>query len=99
MWGFFIKRNRFSYLLLVAILGAGVYSLINIPRESTPEVQVPVGIVTTVLPGAPATEVESLVTNTLERGLIGSLKTSTRLPLDRLKECLRLRSSLMLVQT
>jgi multidrug efflux pump subunit AcrB len=74
MWSFFIQRNRFSYLLLVIIIAIGTFCITSISRESTPEVQVPVGIVTTVLPGAPAAEVESLVTNTLEGGLIGTLE-------------------------
>jgi len=74
MWSFFIKNNRFSYLLILALVGLGVYSLTQIPRESSPEVQVPVGNVSTVLPGAPAGDIETLITNELERGLLGSLE-------------------------
>ena len=74
MAGFFINNNRFSYLLLVILVAVGAYSLFSIPRESAPEVQVPVGIVTTTLPGASALDVEALVTNELERGLIGNLE-------------------------
>lgn len=69
MWEFFIKNNRFSYLLIVALIGVGLYSLILIPKESAPEVVIPVGIVSVVYPGAPAADVESLVTNEIERGL------------------------------
>jgi multidrug efflux pump subunit AcrB len=69
MWEFFIKNNRFSYLFLVALIGVGTYALLSIPRESAPEVVIPVGVVTTVLPGAPAADVESLITNEIERGL------------------------------
>ena len=69
MWEFFIKKDKFAYLFLVALIGVGTYSLISIPKESAPEVVIPVGIVSTVFPGAPAADVESLVTNEIERGL------------------------------
>lgn len=71
MWEFFIRNNRFAYLFLVALIGVGAYSISSISRESAPEVVIPVGIVSTVLPGAPAADVESLVTNEIERGLTG----------------------------
>lgn len=71
MWNFFITNNRFAYLFLAALVGVGSYSLIAIPKESAPEVIIPVGVVTTVLPGAPAADIESLITNEIERGLSG----------------------------
>ena len=70
MWEFFIRNNKFAYLFLVALIGVGAYSILSIPRESSPEVIVPVGVISTVLPGAPAADVESLVTNEIERGLV-----------------------------
>lgn len=70
MWSFFIKNSKFAYLFLIALSILGSYAVLVIPKESTPEVIIPVGIVTTVLPGAPATDVESLMTNELERGLV-----------------------------
>lgn len=69
MWSFFITNNRFAYLFLVALFLFGFVSVLAIPKESAPEVIVPVGIVATVLPGAPATDIEALVTNEIERGL------------------------------
>jgi len=69
MWEFFIKNSKFAYLFLIALIGVGSYSLIAIPKESAPEVIIPVGVVTTVLPGAPAADIEALITNELERGL------------------------------
>ena len=58
---------------MVALAGFGFLSLVLIPKENTPEVQVPVGVVSTILPGAPAADVESLITNEIERGLSGAL--------------------------
>ncbi len=69
MWEFFIKNNRFGYLFVVVLTAVGLYALNATPRESSPEVVIPVGIVNTVLPGAPAADVESLITNKIERGL------------------------------
>lgn len=73
MWEFFINKSRFTYLVMLALAAAGAYALFSIPRESSPEVQIPIGVVTTVLPGASAIDVETLITSELERGLIGSL--------------------------
>lgn len=73
MLDFFVKHNRFSYLLMVALVGLGLYSVNEIPKESAPSIEVPVGIVTTILPGAAALDVESLVTNEIESGLDGNL--------------------------
>jgi len=70
MWEFFVRNTRFGYLFIVALTGLGLYALLSIPRESAPEVVIPVGIVQTILPGAPAADVESLVTNEIERGLV-----------------------------
>lgn len=69
MWDFFIKNNRFAYLFLVALVAVGAYSLVMIPKESAPEVEIPVGVVNTVLLGAPAADIETLITNEIERGL------------------------------
>lgn len=69
MWDFFIKNSKFAYLFLVALIGVGAYTLIAIPKESSPEVIIPVGVVSTILPGAPAADVETLITNEIERGL------------------------------
>lgn len=74
MWNFFIDNSRFTYLLIFVLICFGTFSIFSISRESAPEVQIPVGIVTTVLPGAPAVDIENLITNELERGLSGSLE-------------------------
>ena len=58
---------------MLTLIGLGAYSVSSIAKESAPEVQIPVGVITTVLPGAPATDIETLVTNEIERSLQGSL--------------------------
>jgi len=69
MWEFFIKNHKFANLFVLALIALGLYSVAVIPRESAPEVVIPIGIVTTILPGAPASDIESLVTNKIERGI------------------------------
>lgn len=78
-WQFFVRNDRFSYLLMVALFGFGLFSLYLIPKESAPEVQIPIGVVSTVLPGAPASDIETLVTNEIERDLTGSLENVKRI--------------------
>ncbi len=69
MWSFFINRSKFAYLFLVALVFTGLYSLVAIPKESSPEVVIPIGVVSTVYPGTPAADIEFLITNEVERGL------------------------------
>ncbi len=68
-WKFFLHNKQFTILVMVALTLAGAYSLNAIPKESAPEVRVPIGVVSVVLPGASAEEVERLITNKLEDSL------------------------------
>ncbi len=67
LWFFFLRKREFSLLLMVTLVGIGTYSLFAIPKESAPEVIVPIGIVSTIFPGASALDIEELITNKLER--------------------------------
>ena len=53
-------------MAMLTLVIVGLYSLVSIPKESAPEVIVPVGIVSTVLRGGNGEDVEKLVTNKLE---------------------------------
>jgi multidrug efflux pump len=64
---FFLKKSSFTYLLMFTLLVAGIFSVSTIPKESAPEVIIPVGIVTTVLRGASAEDVEKLISKKLEK--------------------------------
>ena len=68
-WTFFLRKRQFTVLLIVSLIGAGLYALFQIPKESAPEVRIPVGIVSVVFPGASADDVEKLVTNKIEDGI------------------------------
>ncbi len=70
-WKFFLKKEHFTILLMVVLILAGVYSVVSIPKEADPAIVIPIGVVTTVLPGASAGDVEQLITNKLEDGILG----------------------------
>lgn len=68
---------RLALLLLIAIVGWGLVSLRDLPKERWPEVDVPMGFVTAVYPGAPADLVEAEVVQVLERELGGIPDTTS----------------------
>lgn len=70
-WTFFIDKHHFTILLSIVLILGGIYAVAAIPKESAPEVQIPMGIVTTVLPGASAEDVESLITDKVEDRVLG----------------------------
>ena len=74
VWSFFTEKRNFSFLVLTVLVAVGVFSVLSIQKESNPEVQVPIGVVNTSLPGASAADVESLITNEIERVVVGSLE-------------------------
>ncbi len=67
LWYFFLRKREFSLLLIATLIGLGAYSVISISKESSPEVIIPIGIVTTIYPGTSALDVEELITNKLEQ--------------------------------
>lgn len=75
-WRFFIDKHHFTVLLMIVLILGGVIAALAIPKESSPEVQIPMGVVTTILPGASAEDVESLITNKIEDRVIGLERVS-----------------------
>lgn len=70
LWIFFLKKRAFTYLLMGALTLSGVVAVIAIPKESAPEVIIPVGLVTTTMRGASAEDLERLVTDKLENEIL-----------------------------
>lgn len=65
-------KNRTLILVVTGILiVAGLYSYITIPKESAPSIDIPLFIISTVYPGIGPADMESLVTQPLERELQG----------------------------
>jgi multidrug efflux pump subunit AcrB len=72
MWlNFFVTNFRVVILIILLISAWGIYSFLALPRESNPEVKIPIGIVTTVYPGASPSDVEEFVTKKIETKLSG----------------------------
>lgn len=67
MWTFLLERGRVALLLSVIALMWGAFAYETMPRESSPDVEVPAALITTVWPGASATDVEKLITEKIER--------------------------------
>ncbi len=65
-WTFFLENRAFSYFVTFLIIIAGTYSIIAIPKENTPEITLPIAVVSTSFFGASADDVESLVTDKIE---------------------------------
>lgn len=84
LWLFFLEKRQFTWLLMLALIAGGVYAVYLIPKESAPEVIVPIAIVTTVYPGASAADMEELVTNKLESNFenLDDLKQQTSVSRD-----------------
>lgn len=71
LWNFFLERRQFSYVFIAVLLIAGTYAIVAIPKENSPSIDIPTGIVTAALPGASAEDMETLVTNKLEAQISG----------------------------
>jgi multidrug efflux pump subunit AcrB len=70
IWEFFIDNFRFTMIFLLGIVLFGAFSILQIPKESQPDIDIPVVVVTTFFPGANAEDVEELVTNVIEDGVV-----------------------------
>jgi HAE1 family hydrophobic/amphiphilic exporter-1 len=68
---FFIVNFRVVMLLIVLLSTLGIYSYASLPRESNPEVKIPIAVVMTVYPGASPSDIEELVTKKIETGISG----------------------------
>ncbi|MFW5966986.1 MAG: efflux RND transporter permease subunit, partial [Persicimonas sp.] len=68
---FSIEHSTAVFVLIVCILIGGVFAYQSIPKEAAPDVQMPVVIVSTAYPGVSPADIESLVTQPLEREFKG----------------------------
>lgn len=66
-----IKRPATIYILMILIALMGFSAYQGLPRESEPDIQIPMLFVTIPYPGASPEDVESLITNKVEKELKG----------------------------
>ncbi|MFA6551267.1 MAG: efflux RND transporter permease subunit [Patescibacteria group bacterium] len=68
---FFVSNFRVVVLLIILVSVWGIYSFTKLPRESNPEVKIPIAVVMTAYPGVSPADMEELVTKKLETGISG----------------------------
>jgi multidrug efflux pump subunit AcrB len=61
--GFWIRKYRISYLVVLAIIAMGMIAVMNIPKESSPAVSLGMINVSTAYPGTNPVDMDSLVTD------------------------------------
>jgi len=66
IWTFFSEKTALSYLILATLVLFGLISALAIQRESSPEVQIPIAVISSVLPGASPEDIESLIVEEFE---------------------------------
>jgi HAE1 family hydrophobic/amphiphilic exporter-1 len=81
-----VKRPVTTILIFVALMVMGIYSLLQLPVDLYPDMELPYVVVYTTYSGASASDVESNVTKTLENSLnsISNLKELTSTSSDAL---------------
>jgi HAE1 family hydrophobic/amphiphilic exporter-1 len=74
-----VKRPVTTILIFVALIVVGIYSLVHLPIDLYPEMELPYVLVYTTYPGASASDIESNVTRPLENSLnsVSKLKEIT----------------------
>ena len=66
-----IQNKTGIIVLTILLIIAGAYTYMTIPKESNPSIEIPLFIITTLYPGIGPSDMESLVTQPLERELQG----------------------------
>ena len=66
-----ISRRSLVFFLMIVIFIVGLFSYVTLPRESNPDITIPLIMVQTTYEGAASEDVENLITMPLERKLRG----------------------------
>ncbi|EKE11400.1 MAG: acriflavin resistance protein [uncultured bacterium] len=77
---FFVSNFRVVVLLIILISGWGIFSFSQLPRESNPEVKIPMAVISTSYSGVSPADMEELVTKKIEliiSGVSGIEKVSS----------------------
>ncbi|TCO72659.1 efflux RND transporter permease subunit [Marinisporobacter balticus] len=71
MSNFFVERYRVVYLILIGLLLLGGTAYIGLPRERSPEIELPYVNIMTTYVGASPNEIENLITDEIESKING----------------------------
>lgn len=63
--GFWVRKYRISYLIVLALIVLGLGASFAIPKESSPSIKFGTVIISTVFPGANPIDIDSLITEKL----------------------------------
>lgn len=66
-----LYQRKFIVILSIAIILLGFFTYFNMPKQENPEAISPIGMITTVYPGARAEEVKLSVTEEIENSIAG----------------------------
>jgi len=61
-----IRQSRITLFLTLFVAIIGVYFYIKLPKQENPDIAVPVAMITTYYPGASLTDIETLITKSIE---------------------------------
>ena len=61
-----VERSRMIIAMIILAIGAGVYSYFTLPKEGSPNIDVPILYVSVPLPGVSAADSERLMVKPLE---------------------------------
>ncbi len=65
--GFWVKRYRVSYLVTFLLIFAWIFSMITIPKESSPDIKFGIIWITTIYPWVNPWDIDSLITDKIEK--------------------------------
>jgi len=98
MWNFFLKNSKLTKALVVVMIAFGVYSIISLPKESFPEIDLPVLLIDIETNTKDLEKIESFVVRPVEsvllpisevdgvQSVISSLGTSITITIDPSKD-------------
>jgi multidrug efflux pump subunit AcrB len=80
----YLANPRLVILILLLVIILGLNAFLTLPRNLNPEVKIPIVLVSTVLPGAGPSDIESLITKPIEDSVnsLEDVKTITSSSLE-----------------
>ncbi|USN58641.1 MAG: efflux RND transporter permease subunit [Candidatus Peribacteria bacterium] len=66
-FNFWVRNTKTSFLFIALIVFAGLFSLMTIPKESSPDIKFGIISITTAYPGVNPEDIDSLITEKVER--------------------------------
>ena len=68
-FGFWVRKRRFTFLLMGLLVLWGIFSLYTIPKESSPDIEFGIIGVTTIYQGVNPTDIDNLIADKIENAV------------------------------